>query len=247
MIRKNGDHLFSRPRQAIAAIGVLALTGILGWTVWTLPPFSNQMSTLVSSNMSISGVENPVTAVLLNFRGYDTLLEIGVLLLAAVSVLSVAPSAVMRTDSTPSPILVLLLRLMLPFIILVSGYILWIGKYAPGGAFQAGAVLAAGGILLATAAVRFNLPASKAMPLATGIGLLIFLLVALTTMMVRGNFLQYPVALAGTLILIIEAAATLSIAAVLVRLFVGVKSDAAPPSAGQDSKILIFGEENNIQ
>ncbi|MGD8213125.1 MAG: MnhB domain-containing protein [Desulfobacterales bacterium] len=232
MIRKNGDHLFSRPGQTIAAVGVLALTGILGWTVWTLPPFSNQMSALVSSNMSISGVENPVTAVLLNFRGYDTLLEIGVLLLAAVSVLSVSPSAVMRTDSTPSPILVLLLRLMLPFIILVSGYILWIGKYAPGGAFQAGAVLAAGGILLATAAVRFNLPDSKAMPLATGIGLLIFLLVALTTMMVRGNFLQYPVALAGTLILIIEAAATLSIAAVLVRLFVGVKSDAAPPSAG---------------
>jgi multisubunit Na+/H+ antiporter MnhB subunit len=154
----------------------------------------------------------------------------------------------MRTDSTPSPILVLLLRLMLPFIILVSGYILWIGKYAPGGAFQAGAVLAAGGILLATAAVRFNLPDSKAMPLATGIGLLIFLLVALTTMMVRGNFLQYPVALAGTLILIIEAAATLSIAVVLVRLFVGVKSDAAPPrQRAQDSKILIFGEENKIK
>ncbi len=247
MIRKNGDHLFSRSGQAVAAIGVLALTGILGWTVWTLPPFSNQMSALVSSNMSISGVENPVTAVLLNFRGYDTLLEIGVLLLAAVSVLSVAPSAVRRTDSTPSPILVLLLRLMLPFIILVGGYILWIGTYAPGGAFQAGAVLAAGGILLATAAVRFNLSASKAMPLATGIGLLIFLLVGLTTMMVRGNFLQYPVALAGTLILVIEAAATLSIAAILVRLFVGVKSDADPPSSGQDSKTVIFEEENKIK
>jgi hypothetical protein len=67
-------------------------------------------------------------------------------------------------------------------------------------------------------------------------------------MMVRGNFLQYPVALAGTLILIIEAAATLSIAVVLVRLFVGVKSDAAPPrQRAQDSKILIFGEENKIK
>ena len=247
MIRKNRDHFFSRPGQAIAAIGVLALTCILGWTVWTLPPFSDQMLALVSSNMPVSGVENPVTAVLLNFRGYDTLLEIGVLLLAAVGVLSVAPSAVIRTDSTPSPILILLLRLLLPFIILVSGYILWIGKYAPGGAFQAGAVLAAGGILLATAAVRFNLAASKAMPLATGIGLLIFLLVALATMMVRGNFLQYPVALAGTLILVIEAAATLSIAAALVRLFVGVKSDTDPPSSGEDSKTIIFEEENAIK
>ena len=247
MIRKNGNHLFSRPGQSIAAIGVLTLTGILGWTVWTLPPFSDQMSALISSKIPISGVDNPVTAVLLNFRGYDTLLEIGVLLLAAVGVLSVAPSAVMRADSSPSPILVLLLRLMLPFIILVSGYILWIGKYAPGGAFQAGAVLAAGGILLVTAAVRFNLSASKAMPLATGIGLLIFLIMALATMMVCGNFLQYPVTLAGTLILVIEAAATLSIAAALVRLFVGVKSDTDPPASGEDSKILTFEEENLIK
>jgi len=247
MSRKNRDHLISRPGQVSAAIGVLALTCILGWTVWTLPPFSNQMLALVSSNMPISGVENPVTAVLLNFRGYDTLLEIGVLLLAAVGVLSVAPSAVMPADSAPSPILILLLRLLLPFIILVSGYILWIGKYAPGGAFQAGAVLAAGGILLATAAVRFNLSASKAMPLATGIGLLIFLLVALTTMMVSGTYLQYPVALAGTLILVIEAAATLSIAAVLFLLFIGVKSDTDCATPGEDSNTVIFEEENTIK
>ncbi|MGB9440951.1 MAG: hydrogen gas-evolving membrane-bound hydrogenase subunit E [Desulfobacterales bacterium] len=245
--QKVGDSLISQPGKAIAAISVLVLICILGWTVWTLPPFSDQMSALVSSNMPISGVENPVTAVLLNFRGYDTLLEIGVLLLAAVGVLAVTPSAVMVADSAPSPILILLLRLLLPFIILVSGYILWIGKYAPGGAFQAGAVLAAGGILLATAAVRFNLSASKALPLATGIGLLIFLLVALATMMLRGNYLQYPVAQAGTLILVIEAAATLSIAAVLVLLFVTVKSDADCPAPGEDSKNLIFEEENTIK
>ena len=75
----------------MAAISVLALTSVLGWTVWTLPPFSDRMQRLVASNMAVSGVENPVTAVLLNFRGYDTLLEIGVLLLAALSVLSVSP------------------------------------------------------------------------------------------------------------------------------------------------------------
>ena len=124
MIRKNENHLLSRLGQTIAAIGMLTLTGILGWTVWTLPPFSDQMSALISSKMPISGVDNPVTAVLLNFRGYDTLLEIGVLLLAAVGVLSVAPSAVMPADSAPSPILILLLRLLLPFIILVSGYMI---------------------------------------------------------------------------------------------------------------------------
>jgi multisubunit Na+/H+ antiporter MnhB subunit len=245
-IRKNGDHLISRSGQAMAAIGVLALTGMLGGAVWTLPPFSDQMSALVSANMPISGVKNPVTAVLLNFRGYDTLLEIGVLLLAGMGVLSVAPSTVDCADSSPSPILILLLRLMLPFIVLVSGYILWIGKYAPGGAFQAGAVLAAGGILLATAAVRFNLLAGRAMPLASGIGLLIFLLVGLATMMVNGNFLQYPLTQAGTLILVIEGAATLSIAAVLVQLFVAVKSGTDLPVQGEESETFILEEEQTI-
>jgi multisubunit Na+/H+ antiporter MnhB subunit len=136
---------------------------------------------------------------------------------------------------------------MLPFIILVSGYILWIGKTAPGGAFQAGAVLAAGGILLATAAHRYNLSASKAMPWVTAIGLLVFILVALATTMVPGNFLQYPLALAGPLILVIEAAATLSIAAVLVRLFVAVKSDTDDSAQGEGSKTFIFKGDNTIE
>ncbi len=41
--------------------------------------------------MAASGVEHPVTAVLLNFRGYDTLLEIAVLLLALLVMLAVSP------------------------------------------------------------------------------------------------------------------------------------------------------------
>ena len=43
----------------------------------------------VAAHMAESGVEHPVTAVLLNFRGYDTLLEVAVLLLALLGVLTV--------------------------------------------------------------------------------------------------------------------------------------------------------------
>jgi multisubunit Na+/H+ antiporter MnhB subunit len=247
MTRENGDSPFLRPGKVMAAISILALTFVLGWTVWTLPPFSDRMLNLVSLNMAISGVENPVTAVLLNFRGYDTLLEIGVLLLAAVGVLSMAPSPVMLSDSTPSPILLLLLRLLLPFIILVGGYILWIGKYAPGGAFQAGAILAAGGILLSTAAVPFNRFASKTIPFAMGIGLMTFILVALATMMVRGNFLQYPVAQAGTLILVIEAAATISIAIILTLLFIGENPDVSKTAKDESSKTSIIDKGNTTK
>ncbi|MGA9538528.1 MAG: hydrogen gas-evolving membrane-bound hydrogenase subunit E [Desulfobacterales bacterium] len=244
MTRKHGDSLDSRTGKMMAAISVLALTSVLGWTVWTLPPFSDRMQRLVSSNMAVSGVENPVTAVLLNFRGYDTLLEIGVLLLAALSVLSVVPSPAIFSQSPPSPILILLLRLLLPFIIIVAGYILWIGKYAPGGAFQAGAILAAGGILLSTAAVTFNRFAIKAMPFAMTIGLLTFIVVALATMMVHGNFLQYPLAQAGPLILVIEAAATISIAIILTILFVGGNPEESSTAKDEGDKAFIIERDN---
>ena len=247
MIEDKRSGQFSRPAKAIAAISVLAVTLILGWTVWTLPPFSDQMHNLVSANMAISGVENPVTAVLLNFRGYDTLLEIGVLLLAVLGVYSMPPSPARLAEPNPSPIQILLLRALLPFIILVAGYILWIGKYAPGGAFQAGAVLAAGGILFVTSAVRFNPLAIKIIPFALAMGLQTFLLVALATMIVNDNFLQYPLKRAGALILVIEAAATISIAAALTVLFIGAKPDRDAATRIEGDRINFFGKENKIK
>ncbi len=223
----------ARARKAITALGVIALTGILGWTVWSLPPYSDRMQNLVAAHLPISGVENPVTGVLLNFRGYDTLLEIGVLLLAAVGVLSLAPTQVVSAETAPQRIQILLLRL-LPFIVIVGAYLLWIGKYAPGGAFQAGAVLAAGGVLLVTSAVPFNQFTLKSIPISLSIGLLTFLAVALATMIGGGNFLQYPLPWASGLILIIEAAATISIAVILTILFLGRKVDGEYPPKPHD-------------
>jgi multisubunit Na+/H+ antiporter MnhB subunit len=200
------------------------------------------MMTAVSANMAISGVENPVTAVLLNFRGYDTLLEIGVLLLAAVAVLAVVPSPAAHPAPVASSMALVLVRWLMPFVLLVGGYLLWVGKYAPGGAFQAGAVLAGGGVVLTTVAVRVNPVVGKAVPPAMAMGLLTFLLVALATMAVSGNYLQYPLALAGTLILLIEAAATISIAVVLTVLFVG--GDSTDGVAGLDGshRTVVLGK-----
>lgn len=69
---------------------VLLLVGGIGWTILSLPTEWSGLSHHVAARLDASGARNPVTAVLLNFRGYDTLLEIGVLLLAALAVRSVA-------------------------------------------------------------------------------------------------------------------------------------------------------------
>jgi len=148
-------------------------------------------------------------------------------------VLSLAPTSILPAETAPTQIQILLLRL-LPFIVIVGAYLLWIGKHAPGGAFQAGAVLAAGGVLLVTSAVRLNHIAIRSVPIGLSIGLLTFLAVALATMIAGRNFLQYPLPWASTLILVIEAAATISIAVILTILYMGRKPDAGYPTNTND-------------
>ena len=129
-------------------------TGV-GYAILTLPAPTSGLSASVVENLDASGVQNPVTAVLLNFRGYDTLLEMAVLLLALLGVWSLGELPRQR-DSAPGMVLNMLSRLLIPILILVAGYLLWVGANAPGGAFQAGSVLAAAGVLLLLAGCCFS-------------------------------------------------------------------------------------------
>ena len=213
-----------RPFSAKLIIIVLlvALAGLLAWAILSLPFHATSLRTQVFANLGNSGVSNPVTAVLLNFRGYDTLLEIVVLFLAALGAWSLG------TVQLPDPLhpaglfLLALLRILLPAMVLTAGYLLWAGAHAPGGAFQAGAVLGGAGILLLLTEVRFA-SAIVRWPLRTALsaGILVFTGVALGSMALGGRLLEYPPHWAGVLILVIEIAATLSIGVTLMVLFVG--------------------------
>jgi len=68
-------HLLLLPLLACLTMG-------LGYGVLSLPDQAEGLQKIVAGKMEVSGVSNPVTAVLLNFRGYDTLLEMVVLFLA---------------------------------------------------------------------------------------------------------------------------------------------------------------------
>lgn len=207
--------------QWLPAITILLVTAELGYVVLSLPPYAAGLSTEVAANLEISGASNPVTAVLLNFRGYDTLLEIVVLLLALLGVWSLN-SAGLDHKAAPGIVLDTLARLLTPIFILVAAYLLWVGAHAPGGAFQAGAILGAAGVLLLLAGWRPP-AALMALPLrlVLVIGPAIFVIVAVLTLLIKGQMLEYPPAQAGALILILETAATVSIAVTLAALFLG--------------------------
>ena len=169
-----------------------------------------------------AGVDNQVTAVLLNYRGYDTLLEMAVLLLAVLGVWALGPRPEPLALVPVNAILLTLGRSLLPLLMLTAGYLIWVGSKAPGGAFQAGALLGAGGVLLALTDRHLLdcLPVRLFRP-ALALGLLVFLAVALGTMAAGHLFLQYPPGRAATLILFIEGAASLSIGLILTALVAG--------------------------
>lgn len=186
------------------------------------------------ATLPASGVTNPVTAVLLNYRGYDTLLEIAVLLLAVVAVwtLRAAPAGDTRA-ATDRPLLASLVRLIAPVAVVVAGYFLWIGSFAPGGAFQAGAVLGGLGVLaLLAGLVPADALAGRATRAVLALGLLVFVAAGAAAMGRTGGLLAYPPGEGGTWILVIEAAATLSIGATLAALFLGGRPAARAPREG---------------
>lgn len=209
-----------------ARLGLAALAAALGlalcWAMLGLPPPALSLAVQVHSRLDASGVDSAVTAVLLNFRSYDTLLEIAVLLLALFGVLSVnnteAPFE-RRTPISPQPALAALAARLAPLVILVAAYLLWAGVRQAGGAFQAAAVLAAGAIMLFLAGRLAPWPDPPAL-LRLGLlaGLLLFLAVASLSLW-RGQLLRYPAATAGLSITAIEIGLTISVGLTLAGFF----------------------------
>lgn len=202
-------------------LGCGAFGILLALTMLDLPAPQVRLAEQVQAYLPASGVEHPVTAVLLNFRGYDTLLEIAVLFLALLGVLLARgeQNAESRIGASPPLLLQWMARLTSPLMILVAGYLLWAGAHRPGGAFQAGSVLAAGMVLLYLSGI-LKAWASLTLVLrlwATG-GFLVFLCVG-AALLSQGSLLQFPPSSAGMLILLIETGLTVSLGLVLAGLF----------------------------
>lgn len=182
-----------------------------------LPHQAQGLGPLVATHVRESGVTQPVTAVLMNFRGHDTHLEIVVLLTAAIGVRALRPDRVSSDPISPSPPLVLaLVRLALPAIVVVGGYLVWRGSTGPGGAFQGGAILAGGIVLLLLAGRLQPLRlSSRAVRVALISGPVLFFVAAAAPLFFGGKLLEYPRAHAGAVILGLESALTVAIATIL--------------------------------
>lgn len=233
--RTIGGHSKRGVANYLAMAACFALGVALVAIVVRLPREPGGLTLLAQSHIAASGVVYPVTAVLLNFRSYDTWLELVVLLLGWLGVLAVRGSLSLENapmNPDPSKVLLWFVRGIVPIALLVSGYLLWLGKFAAGGAFQAGVVAGAAGVLLWLAGYRSvaGMP-PVILKLAVLAGVAGFGLVAVATLVANREMLRYPTEHAGTIILAIEFLATVSIGTTVTALLIGLQPSEDAPAA----------------
>jgi multisubunit Na+/H+ antiporter MnhB subunit len=210
-----------RRRRVAAAVAALAAVAfaVIALAALGLDDVVGSAGAAALTALPDTGLGNPVTGVLLVFRGLDTLLELFVLLVALIGAW-----AVMRPSEGPlhhvsraTPLVAALLSIVAPLCVLVAVHLLVVGAHEPGGAFQAGAILAALGVLLVlTGVVEPVSRAGPAMRLVVLLGPLTFTIIGVSALAFGRPVLMLPGAWA---IYLVEAAMMLSIGVTLTLLF----------------------------
>lgn len=215
-------------RREVAYRGVVAVVIAAGcitvvlaaWDAYQLRPHT--VGQQVFERLGESGVDHPVTAVLLNFRAYDTLLEIVVLTVAFWGAWSLDIGRPPLASKPPGLLLQRISAVMIPVALLLAAYLLWAGAHRPGGEFQAGAVVGAAGIL--SLLVGRPVPGMRRQwlrRLMVVIGATVFVGVAAIGGVFTGDVFGYAAGTEKPLMLVIDAAAALSVGFILVALFAG--------------------------
>ena len=152
-------------KRLVSVLLLVLILGILFFALTAYAPFGED-KTEVSHRYMYKGVDetgsaNLVTAIVVNYRGFDTLGEVTVLFVAATGVgaalytrthpirkkSKVEASLIVKTGS----------KLLFPFILLFGAYIFIHGHLTPGGGFQGGAVIATAFVFKYVADTRYSI------------------------------------------------------------------------------------------
>ncbi len=195
---------------AVAITGSLLLYASLDLPKWGDPLSPANASDLSRHYITESRVEtqvpNLVTAVLADYRGFDTMFETVVIFVAGLGILAVLRQASTATGQPLTThrerfgerdmIMIVTCRLTVPLIQLFSLYVLAHGHYSPGGGFQGGVIFGASFILIALTSglpdALHRLSEQRALFLGA-LGVLIFAGTGLLCMFLGRNFLDYSV------------------------------------------------------
>ena len=200
------------------------------------------------------GAPNLVTAVVVTYRGLDTLGEVTVLFISAAGVGLLLRRTRRKDDDEDleqgdraeetagvhkpaSEIVETATELLLPMVILFGIYVFLNGHLSPGGGFQGGVIFGAAIILFAISTdlrSTFKRLQEKTTMLCSALGVLIYAGTGLLCFLFGGNFLDYgrlagflgvdPVMARSHGILIVEIGVGLAVMAVMVMLYYNLSS-----------------------
>ncbi len=195
---------------AVILTGGLLLSAVHDFPDWgdtTSPASSYRLSQYyITETIHVTAVPNMVTAVLADFRGYDTMFETVVIFTAGIAIIGVlrrygpgpklaAPKETI-TKEKPDLIITTTCRLLIPIIQIFALYVIAHGHHSPGGGFQGGVIFGASFILLALAkdlqTAQKWVPEKRVLKLAV-IGIFIYAGFGLVAMLFGSNFLDYSV------------------------------------------------------
>jgi multisubunit Na+/H+ antiporter MnhB subunit len=233
-----GPTLAERPGTTLrwfAALASAAVAGGIAVAVLSLPEPAPTLAPAVAEHLPSIGLGNAVTAVLLAYRGIDTLLESIVVVFALIGVWSLAPDRVWggypgpQQYVDPNSILAYLARVLPPIGIIVGIYIFWVGADLPGGKFQGATILAAMWLLGMMAGLADGPPISRTwLRILLVAGPLLFIAIGFAGAMTVGAVLAYPDGYAKLLIKVIEAALMPTLVLTLALLVAGAPERMAP-------------------
>lgn len=237
--------------QAIGVVLIIAMVCVFWQLIDYLPiigdpdsaPNSHVSRKYIVEGPSMTHSPNLVTGVLADFRGFDTLWETTVMLLAGLSVSMILSNKLKRhwdasifgdIRTFGGPDVKAMIPIVVPFILVYAVYVLFHGEVSLGGGFQAGALIALAYILYAMIAglkIKTVKVTQHLSICVAAVGVMIYAFTGVLPMLNGGKFLEYgklPFGaettghLHGTGILMIEVGVTVCVAATIVAILEAV-------------------------
>ncbi|MGK0189748.1 MAG: multicomponent Na+:H+ antiporter subunit B [Verrucomicrobiales bacterium] len=238
--------------RALASFAVI-LTGALllsatgdfpDWGAVDSPANSGELATHYIENVRTeTEVPNIVTAVLADYRGFDTMFETVVVFVAGIAIIAVLrdfgngkrgypPALANNLPEEPDLIVIQTCKLVIPILQIFALYVLAHGHHSPGGGFQGGVMLGSSFILMALAngveAAAKILTEGRVILLAAT-GIVIYAGTGLICMLLGQNFLDYhilsqilptdPVMARSHAMLIVETGVAFTVTAIMFSIY----------------------------
>ena len=208
-------------RTALGLLIVILLTAVIGLKAGSWLPYIGSHKSPANSYLSPHYIMNAmkdthanniVTAVLADYRGFDTLFETCVLFLSGIAtlmVLSTKKRVVRKPKHQPwltkseakdyhssygGTVLQASFRLIVPAVMLYGIYVLFHGELSLGGGFQAGALVACAYLMdriMPSFETRLGEFGEEKLLIAAGLGAFVYAFTGILPMFFGGNFLEY--------------------------------------------------------